>query len=519
MPGAAAWVLSSWVAAQAVTPAGATDARPRTSAGEYASALGISGLPRRAVEDPFGLFTGIPDNVRYQTWGFVLTVQNIPILETGYWDRAIGGPYDLNRSTNVKLRQLPAVLRMVFYDNYMRSLGVFALDRSPDAAYRAGGLENAWTSVHLGLTGPDSQALFSQVSGALSSRFSPEEMADLAVWLLAQALPHKFTRDEWRHAQHVAFYNAAWVGAAFFGYQFSQNNAQLRGGRWFQLSNFSVGTFATVRRLGVRWRPDYAADLRFSVPGMETSFTVGGRLDDRPETELLGLDAGVRVNWLNYFARSMGWDLFAAARAHHTLLHTTAARERDLTTEGRLSGRRENLGDLDGLALGVDGAVRTDWYRTAAVEGSVAVEHVPAEAAAGMRLSTVGYRDKRSEFAWAFFLAAPFRPPTERPLERDYQLHARLMREQALVVQRLLEGEARARRRDARARGAEVPAGTAHSLELARRSLLQRVDATQDARDKWRASLRGRDRPLEGYVTEEELAAARALAGERAEAP
>src|SRR5687767_588981 len=41
---------------------------------------------------------GLPGFVRFQTLGLIIQVQQIPVLDPGYWKYVVGDPYDLSRS-------------------------------------------------------------------------------------------------------------------------------------------------------------------------------------------------------------------------------------------------------------------------------------------------------------------------------------------------------------------------------------------------------------------------------------
>ncbi len=467
-------------------------------------------LPTPLEQDPLALFTGVPDYVRYQTWGFVLTIQNIPILEPAYWDRAIGSPYNLQRSTAEKTRQLPSAMRISFYNYYLSRLRSFRFVENPGRAVRGGALENAWSPTRLELDG-DVNSLYATMGQALGSRFSPEEMADLIVFGVARD-PIKRTEEDWRHIQHLFFYNAAIMGAVWFGYQFSRNAAQLRGGRWWRFSRWGVGSFLTVRRLGANWTPTYSADIRFSVPGVETAFSVGGRVATDAGTEQLGFDHVLRVNWLNYFARSLGWDVFAEGKAHYVGVHVDDKLTGRLTAESRLSGRREHILDVEGLTLGVDVGGRVN-INEVGMDTSWAMESPADEMAVGFRMAGVANRQRTGNVEWAFFVAAPIQAPFTRPQERTFQLQVRLLRDQLRHVLRAQEEVARQQNILAMPVELRPPGVTTASLELRRRFLddelrllRRRLEEMEDARDSWLRTLHRSATPS-GILPQDELAA------------
>ncbi|MEW5852701.1 MAG: hypothetical protein AB2A00_28205 [Myxococcota bacterium] len=371
---------------------------------------GVPGLVAPDAERPLTLFQGIPSYVRYQTWWFILYVQDIPVLDPVYWDRAIGDPWMLNPGTKEKLESTPSVARLYFYGYYMAALQRFHFTPNPERVYGTA-FTSSNTPVSLALGG-GSEGFFTGLAQTLGNRFSAEEGADLLFSMLTRVPGLTQSRESWQGWKMLAIHSGFWLAGAWLAYQLARDQGLIRAGHWFRFrgSEFGVGTFASLGDLGVSLKPSLSADVRFVVPGVEAAFGMTGRADPDPTRENLVFESGFRTNWLRSFSRWLRWDVFAFVGARYAALVTSPVGENRVRFLGSLNARRENF-FREGLTVSVDSGVNTDVSTQAGWYVSLAAENVRDGLVAGMRFSVLQFHDRPEEDVGAtIFLALPTEP-------------------------------------------------------------------------------------------------------------
>ena len=508
----------------AAPSSGATSASPLGPLGQITGQLRDSAedtafLAQRAGLNGSQQLQGLPDFVRFQTLGLIIQIQQIPVLDPGYWRYVVGDPWELGRGTREKVRTTPPAMRLAFYGFYQDQLGVLGYDLNPNRFYRQG-QNNAWTSSFGALPPAQSQTVLGRFAGTLTGRFAPEELADLVVYGLASSPAAPRERDKWNHYINVAIYNAAWLAGVYFFSQLAQDRAQIRGGRWFtfQERRFALGLFATLSRMGFSFKPQLNADLRLAVRGLETAFTISGAVNrdlDITEASVLGqslaLQHTVRVSWLSYFSQGLGlgWEVYAQGGVRYAVLDATVDSLRRTTAQGSLVARREGPFGWRNTTVGFEGGASTDFTEQLAYAASATMENLVDEVTLGTRATLTTFRSKQTnDWRGTAFVAFALNPPFYNPVLRSYQQEAGLLRYQVAITQREVQ---RLELMELGGRPEGVLRAQRRAVDEQRRLLRGRLADLEEAREdvaRWR---RVSTEHVLGFVSLEELEDAREL--------
>lgn len=405
---------------------------------------GISALLGRSEQaDASQGPVGLPDFARFQTLGLIVQLQQIPVLDPGYWRSVVGDPFSLGRGTREKVRTTPSAMRLAFYGFYQDQLGALFYERNPNRVYRQG-MDNAWTSSFGSLPPDRAPTVLGRFAGTLLNRFSTEELVDLSVYSLASQPAAPRSREKWNRALNVVIYNAAWMAAVYFLVQLTQDQGALRGGRWFTWKGnaWAWGLFASLSRLGFSLRPQLNAEMRFSVPGVETSFVASGEVRQEPNpdnlgTQRLGLEHQLRLNVLSYFRRSLGWEVYAVGGLRYSALEDTLDNRRRPQMRGSVSARREGVLGQAGNTLGLEAGASTSLLGDAQLSGAATLENTAEEIAFGVRANVYRVPERNTgEFRATTFVAFSLQPPFVARVQGRYQMRSQLVWRQLLITQR-----------------------------------------------------------------------------------
>jgi hypothetical protein len=416
---------------------------------------GISGTAQAQSRDEnvfqtlFRLASSVTDQTRDTVFSFLETVEMFDL--EGEVDRLVGSPWELSDSTTYKLRLLPLNLGAPMYETLGRMMTRQDELRSQRVQSVA---SSSVETIALRMDSLDLRRQRAKVLASTLTYFNVREMADLAVFALAQQPLFPDTQDGWELRKRQIGRNKGKViagvllaGAAFDAGTFGQSGTIVK--RADGLAR--LGWYGGLRRLGLGLQPLLRGGLTAQVPGVEVAAGLTERINPDDDATRRSVELAAREGWLNRLGRPAGVDLFVESALRRVLDAGPAYTGETTTGRAGVFMRRENFLRTRDLVLRSSIEAEGDFSTEMRYAAGVGLEHVRSGITVALQSSRTSIENeglRYPETRGGFFVAGTMDPPVRHFVD-GMKARARAARDE---WQRVGELEERRRLAEARVR-------------------------------------------------------------------
>jgi hypothetical protein len=320
--------------------------------------------------------------------GFFRLIEDVQLLDmNSEIDRLVGNPHDLNDSTAYKLSLLPFHIRYPTYRELVDQMTRLDTVRSrriynvtPDSVHlielRIQPVETLDEMTGLGVGHEVQQSLF--------SHFTTRELADLAVFLLAQQPLFPRTDDGWQRLKldvargTVPLALAAMVAAAPFDSAALSYAGKIAG----REETLRLGWYAGFRDLGMHWHPNLRGGVTARAGGFELAAGVADQVRPTPTQRDRELEVALREGWLNQLVHPLGWDVFFEAALRRSIQEAPGFTGDSAAGRAGIFFKRDRLPLFPNLVLRGSTEADTNLRTRVHLAAALGVEHSPSGIAA-----------------------------------------------------------------------------------------------------------------------------------------
>lgn len=397
----------------------------------------------------FHLAGRMTDQTRGAVFSFLETVEMFDL--EGEVDRLVGSPWELSDSTTYKLRLLPLNLGAPMYE----TLGRMMTRQDELRSQRVQSVSSSSVeTIALRFDSLDLPRQRERVLASTLTYFNAREMADLAVFALAQQPLFPDTQEGWELRKRQIGRNkgkviagALLAGAVFDAGTFGQSGTIVRRNDGLA----RLGWYGGFRRLGLGLQPLVRAGLTAQVPGVELAAGMTERINPDESDARRSVELAAREGWLNRLGRPAGVDLFVESAIRRVLDAGPAYAGETTTGRAGVFMRRENFLRSRDLVLRSSVEAEGDFSTEMRFAAGVGLEHVRSGITVALQSSRTSIENeglRYPETRGGFFVAGTMDPPVRHFVD-GMKARARAARDE---WQRVAELEERRRLAEVRVR-------------------------------------------------------------------
>jgi hypothetical protein len=372
------------------------------------------------IEKITDLISGVSDQTRDRMFDFLETVELWnPEAEV---DRLVGNPWELGDSTTYKLRLLPLFVTNPIHAQLVRQMTRLD-DLRSQRIYNV--TPDSVEKIAVKFDSESLEAMQRDVATSVLRTFNVREIADLAVFGLAQQPLFPTTDAEWQHrkrrlSEHkgAVLTTALAAGALFEAGAFSQSGGVASWGAAKEGDGgdrYRLRWYGGLRRLGFRGRPQLRAGLTTTLPGVELAAGVSEQIRPLDSNRRRAVEIAFREGLLGRITRPSGWDVFFESALREVLSAQPGYTGEKRTGRAGLFFRRDNPARIRDLVFRSSAEMELDFARNNRFAAGVGVEHTRTGLATVLQASrtAVLHEGTRTQETRAgLFIAGTMEPPS-----------------------------------------------------------------------------------------------------------